>query len=373
MKKVLILGTGDAQADALAYLKDQGVQTHALSNAQTGAGMAHADFFELIDIRDVDQVEAYARKHQVDAVYSTGSELAMPTACLVSERLNLPRFVSSHTALLCQNKQELRRVLGDIPGNLRWRQIHARQDMQGWDTFPAMLKPVDSQGQRGVVRIDSMADFEREFDRSMGFSPSKTLLVEEFVDGPEISVNVFLNDGELAFYLPSDRYVFDDLPGGIIREHYLPCKFVPSHMDDALRTMVVSMLDKLDIKNGPAYFQIKIAKDGPRLIEVTPRLDGCHMWRLIRQYCGADLMHATFQKLVFDRDVDLTCNPVQHEKRLRFTCQKPGCAFNRDDYHVQGADYLYWYYETGQTVRSLNGFMEKGGYVIETPPQEGRE
>lgn len=370
MKKVLILGTGDAQADALAYLKDLGVETYALSNASTGAGMAWADHFELIDIRDAQAVEGYARTHGVDAVYSTGSEVAMPTACLVSEKLGLPHFVSSQTALLCQNKQQLRHVLGDMPGNLRYREIRAVEDLDGWDTFPAMLKPVDSQGQRGVVRIDSMADFKREFDRSMGFSPSKTLLVEEFVDGPEISVNVFLHDGTLAFYLPSDRYVFEDLPGGIIREHHLPCDFVPSHMDEALRTMVQSTLDKLGIKNGPAYFQIKIAKDGPRLIEVTPRLDGCHMWRLIYHYCGANLMEATFQKLLFGRDVALACNPVG-DKSLRFTCQKPGCAFKRDDYDVQGADYLYWYYEDGHTVRSLNGFMEKGGYVIETT-KEGR-
>lgn len=366
MKKVLILGTGDAQADALAYLKDQGVETFALSNAAAGAGMAFADHFELIDIRDVQKVADYACRHQVDAVYSTGSELAMPTACLVSERLGLPGFVSSKTALLCQNKQQLRRVLGDIPGNLQWREIRDRQDMEGWNVFPAMLKPVDSQGQRGVVRIDSMADFDREFDRSMGFSSSKTLLVEEFVDGPEISVNVFLKDGALVFYLPSDRYVFEDLPGGIIREHHLPCRFVPPHMQGALRTMVERMLDRLEIQNGPAYFQIKIAQDGPRLIEVTPRLDGCHMWRLIRHYCGADLMDATFQKLLYGRDVALVCHPVG-DKRLRFTCQKPGCAFHRDDYDVKDADYLYWYYEDGQTVRSLNGFMEKGGYVIETP------
>ena len=90
MLKVLILGVGNAQVDALRYLRESGCETHGLSHCREGRGIEHCDHFEVIDIKDKQQVLAYAEKNRVDVVYSVGSDGAMPTIGFVSKQLGLP-------------------------------------------------------------------------------------------------------------------------------------------------------------------------------------------------------------------------------------------------------------------------------------------
>ncbi len=128
--------------------------------------------------------------------------------------------------------------------------------------------------------------------------------------------------------------------------------------------LVSRVLSKLEINNGPAYFQIKMknAKE-PKLLEVTPRLDGCHMWRLIKYATGVDLLDMTVKGLFGEATDD--CGIYETKSCvLEFLCEKPGATYNRSNYKTDDAEYLKWYYESGDVVRKMNGYMEKGGYKI---------
>jgi len=118
-KKILILGAGNAQIDAINYCKAKGYEVIGCSYTDTDHGIPLLDHFRQVNIRDTDGVKALAEEYQVDAVYSVGSDLAVPTAMKVSELLNLPHFVSSDTAAVCHSKHLLRETLGsDFDGNL---------------------------------------------------------------------------------------------------------------------------------------------------------------------------------------------------------------------------------------------------------------
>lgn len=365
MKKILILGAGNAQIDAIVLCKSMGYEVYGCSYTTADHGIPYLDHFIQLDIKDKDGISAYVRQEGIDAVYSVGSDLAMPTVMAVSEKLGLPHFISSATSAICQSKYKMRQALGqDFEGNIPFSVCSNLEQALNHTAFPAMMKPVDSQGQRGCYRVDSSADILAHFQQSLDFSVEGKVILEQFVDGPEISVNGYLENGVLKFAIVSDRIVFEDLPGGIIKEHLLPSVVTTPEVQARTIEVVRGAMDRLGILNGPVYVQLKLDGDRPVILEVTPRLDGCHMWNLIDHYCHVNLLQAAFSHLMEGVVPPMEPKPEAGNWKLAFTCQKPGVPFCRSDYDVSKARYLFWYYQDGEVVRSLNGYMEKGGYQI---------
>lgn len=372
-RKVLILGASNAQIDAIEYCKARGMEVCGCSYTTVDNGIPLLDHFGQVDIKDTDGVLALARKLDVDVIYSIGSDIAMPTVMKVSKIMGLPHFISQETADICHAKHRMREALGkDFVGNAAYVVCGSLEEALEFKEFPGMMKPVDSQGQRGCFRVDNREDIAANFAVALDYSREGKVIIETFIDGPEVSVNAYMQDGNLRFALISDRIVFDEFPGGIIKEHRVPSTFADDRAKEEIIDLVKRMTKKLGIDNGPCYFQIKLNKENhPVILEVTPRLDGCHMWNLIKHYCGVDLLDASFTHLLENKPV-LT-EPVvfpNTEYKLSFTCKETGATFDRSEYDVADAQTVFWYYQTGDRVRKVNGFMEKGGYVIR---KTGRE
>ena len=364
MQKVLILGAGSAQIDAIHHCVNKGYEVYGCSNSDADKGVPLFHHFEVIDIVDRERVAEYAKKHGIGIVYSIGSDIAMPTVSWVSETLDLPHFVSYETAFLCNSKHALRDFLGaDFTGNLNFIAARTLGEAEAFTAYPCMLKPVDSQGQRGVCRLDSKDDLLKNFERSKRFSHSGTVILEPFVEGREVSVNAYLQDGVLLFSIVSDRISFHEFPGGIVSGHRLPTSVTDKKTLSNIDSLVRRTIRELGILNGPVYFQIKVRGTDAYLIEVTPRLDGCHMWNLIRYHCGVDLLSAAFDHLVEQKRLSLTPE-FAVPYRLDFICHPPGTAFDKGAFCEDGACFTDWYYEHGDTVKPINGFMEKCGYSI---------
>lgn len=305
-------------------------------------------------------------REKVDFVYSVGSDVAMPTVAKVSKELGLPCFVDYETTTICNHKGVLRETLHrrKVEGNIPFQMIES-PDEDIRINFPVMMKPSDSQGQRGVVKVGNIEELRHNFYRTIGFSREKKVILESYIDGDEISVNVFFENSELKFYLVSDRMVWDEHPGGIIRKHIIPSVYEKNaEVSEKVRKLVFETIEAIGLKNGPAYFQIKISPDKtPYIIEVTPRLDGCHMWKLIRYSTGIDLLKASMDMLEgkeYNQPEKYTIKPYS----LEFLCGKPGSVFYKNNYDISGYESLNWYYEEGKTINPMNGFFEKCGYVI---------
>lgn len=366
MKKILILGVGNAQKDMIELCRKRGMYIYAVSNTSGYLAEELADEFYQIDIVDVDGIIKLAKEKEIDYVYSVGSDVAMPTVARVSEALGLPCFIREQTAVTCNHKQLLRQALKEnhVEGNIPYQIIQDFGEEVEID-FPVMMKPSDSQGQRGVRKVEDIDELKSYFEETLSFSREKKVILESFIDGDEISVNVFLENGVIVFYLISDRKVWDEYPGGIIHEHIIPSKYEKEpEIAAQINNLVKDTLEAINLKNGPAYFQIKISGTGkPYLIEVTPRLDGCHMWRLIAHTTGVNLLEASLELLEgkpYSQKEQFDIQPFS----LEFMCGKPDTEFRKSNHEIPENVYIQWYYEDGQTVRRMNGYYEKCGYVI---------
>jgi biotin carboxylase len=367
MKRALILGVSSAQVDAIRYLKQAGWWVIGCSYRREGKGLELVDQFDLVDIKDSAAIEQLGRNENIDLIYSVGSDLAMPTVAKVASKLGLPTFVRYETAELMQDKAKLRDFLAahDI-SRVKYRMVASPADLDGWDHFPAMVKPVDSQGQRGVFRADSFSQIESGFDGSLEFSKSKRLIVEEYLEGPEVSANAFVINAQVVFSQISDRLVAVGYPGGIPRGHILPAKKCLGAALREIRAQIERCIQALEIENGPVYFQSKLTAQGPKIIEITPRLDGCHIWRLVKAVGGADLLAASFELLTGGRPANLQMSWPLVGHRLSFFLSPPGNVFSKADHCAPpNASYVEYYYKDGETIRPVNGLLEKVGYYIQ--------
>lgn len=366
-ERILILGAGNAQIDAIEYCKSHGYEVVGCSYTTVDSGIPHLDYFEQVDIKSIEGVTGLAKKYGVSAVYSVGSDIAMPTAMKVSEILGLPHFISYETAETCHSKGKMRETLGpDFRGNASYILCSTLEEALEYETFPGMMKPVDSQGQRGCFKVESSEDIRAHFDASIDYSFEGKVIIEEFIDGPEVSVNAYMQDGELRFAIVSDRYAFDEYPGGIIKKHIIPSSFADKEAQEKTIDLAKRVASKIGVENGPFYCQIKL-KNGtePVILEITPRLDGCHMWNLIKHYCGADLLDACFRHLL-EGEAVLTDNYEMPDEEycLEFMSKESNATFKGSDFDTSKAEFVCSYYKDGDRVLKVNGYIEKCGYMI---------
>lgn len=371
---VVILGGADVQAEAILAAHALGREAHVVAAECGDAARGAADVVITLDLTDVDGVTAYAEQIRAAAVYSVGSDLAMPVVAEVTSRLGLPAPVSPGTAYLCHHKHQVRMLLREAPGAVRHATV-TRAD--GPDPalplpLPVIVKPDDSQGQRGLSLVRDRSGLAVALEHALAHSRTGTAVVEEFVPGPEISVNGFLHDGALVFVGVSDREVWPDQLG-LVRGHRFPSRATSgADLQDA-----VAVLDHacraIGLRDGPVYAQMIVGRDGVRLVEVSPRLDGCHLWRLWRASSGADLLEAAVaaacgetSPLVADRPlVPVLPREDDPVTTIDFDCLPPGSPVTAPvPTDGQGVLDQARYYVPGAAVRRVNGRMEKVGWTL---------
>lgn len=367
VKTALVLGVGNAQVDLIRYLKTHGWRVIGCSYRHEGRGLADIDEFILLNVTDVDGIERFVRAQHVDLIYTIGSDLAMPTIAQVSARLGLPAFISSAAAVMLQNKLRLRGFLAEHNiSPVKFQAVRGQNDLDAWSYFPCIIKPVDNQGQRGVYMAHNMVEARAGIENSLSHSRSQTLIIEEFLDGPEVSANTFISNGQTIFNEISDRLVVEGYAGGIPKGHIYPAKACTGELLAETKALVECCNRELAIMNGPVYYQLILTTNGPRIVEVTPRLDGCHMWRLIKRACGVDLLDVCVRNLMGEELPPMDVKPGMDSYYLGFYYCPPAQQFILAEHQpVSEMEYLEYYYADGETVRPINGYLEKVGYSIE--------
>lgn len=366
-KRVLILGVASVQMDAILELKKMGYETFACAMAKDGPGADVADHFSEINILDVESLLKHIKENNITTVYSVGSDLAMPIASKISEQLNLPHFVSEETARICNNKDLFRTSLGNsFNGNVKFQVIKNIKDEIKLK-YPFIMKPADSQGQRGVILINNYHEFLENYNDVKNYSRSGLVIIEQYVSGPELSVNGYVVDGEIKFLIPSDRVTWPQYTG-IIHKHVVPTENLTEARNKELQNIVELACKKLGIFNGPVYAQVKLEQGKPYIIEITPRLDGCHMWKLLKEYSGVNLLKLTFEHLLNNDTSELRNLNTEFSNNyvLEFICQKPNTAADYSEYKTQISNSIdsFNYYGQGENIRPVNGKFDKIGYFI---------
>lgn len=364
MSKVLILGVASVQMDAIIQLRSMGHETYAIAMAKDGPGADAADYFEKINILDESAVVEFTKRNGIDVIYSVGSDLAMPVACKLSQQLGLPHFVDYESAYTCNHKDLLRNALStECPWNIPYQVMEECSEVT--ISFPCIMKPSDSQGQRGIFLVNTQEDVNLHFEDAKKYSRDHKVIIEHYVIGNEYSVNCYLVNGEIPIVIVSDRDTWPQFTG-LIHKHIVPTRTLNQTVVNEIKMMMQDVCKRVGITNGPLYAQIKVEDNHPYIIEMTPRLDGCHMWNILAKATGLNLLKLCFEHLLSNDTSELkNMRDTVDNYELVFFCQEPNTVMDCSKFTVpDDAEYYFYYYKTGDIIRPVNGLYDKVGYYI---------
>lgn len=276
-QRLLVLGAGPAQIGLLRAARERGLFVIAVDRDPAAPGFAYADKRALVSTEDEPDVDRLARAENVDGIVSPGADWPVGVAARVAERLALPHPIDGATAVLATTKSRQRERLAEA-GVPQPRLLEE-------PVPPCVVKAPDRQGQRGLTFVRTEAELPAAIEAALEASRNNTYIVEEYVDGPEVTVNAFSVDGVFHPLAVTDRLTADPPAFGVALAHAWPCVYQTQAPIEAAR----SAAEALGIRNGPTYTQVRLGPDGPRVIEVAARLGGGHDAELVEAVTGVRL------------------------------------------------------------------------------------
>ena len=281
-RRLLVLGAGPAQLGLLAAARERGLFVIALDRDPAAPGFQYADRRAIISTEDEQGIERLASAESVEGVIAPGIDWPVGIAARVAEKMGLPHPISAAVANLAVSKQKQREALAKagVP-QPAWHIVGKPEEGL---PVPSVVKAPDRQGQKGLTLVRSESELPDAIARAIEESRSGAAIVEEVVDGPEVTVNAFSLRGEFHPLTVTDRLTAEPPAFGVALAHVWP-----SEAGGQAAKVAESAVKALGIENGPTYTQLRIGPSGPQVIEVAARLGGGHDAELANLALGVDL------------------------------------------------------------------------------------
>ena len=374
--KLLILGAGHIQENAIRKAKALGHTVIVSDYYSDPPGKAWADYHEQVSTFDIEQNIAIGLKYQIDGVMTLGTDQPVYTAACVAERLKLPSLLDVSTAKAVTNKKVMKRIFREkgIPTvnyvlTAEKFNDRALKDLR----FPVVVKPLDSQGQRGVYKLQSITEIREVFQDVLSYSRERELLVEEYYPNSEITVSGWVKEGELFLISVVDRISLENRRHiGICTAHHFPSRFLKTHYSQ-IKTISESIVSAFQIKNGPVYFQMLIGREGVKVNEIACRIGGAYEDIYLERATGIDLLEMLIraslnQPLDFKpfNGYDILANEKRFSVEMFFakSCEIHSITEVKSVEELPGIIRSGFNFKPGDRIREIINATQRAGYFI---------
>jgi len=374
---VLMVGAGRHQRRAIGRARELGLRVVGVDRNPDAPGLAAADVGEVVDFTDVHAVTEVGRRQGVDGVLTVSADRAVPVVAAVAETLGLPG-IGIETAHLMTHKVAMRRQLAEQgvsqPRFAALRSIAERRAALEAVGVPAVLKPADSGGQRGVFQIASLDDLDAHLHSALSESGTGEAIIESFHDGLELNGLAVARAGEVELLTLSDRLRPPGIGFGVGWTHLYPSTLFGDALANAEETTVAA-IHALGLTNGIAFPQVIVSPDGEcRVVEVAARIPGGQMADLARHAVGVDLVEVALrQALGLDVPDDFVRPRFTQPLAVKFLTASPGPLPTGRVVSVgslekvlafPGVVQAELYLQPGETIRPVRLDGDRRGYVI---------
>ena len=276
---LMIIGAGIFQIPAIKIAKKMGLKVLVTDRDNLAPGKALADYFELASTRDeqknIEIAKQYAKnKLNLRGVLTIGTDFTYTVSC-VAQALSLPG-VPPEIALKATNKIEMRKQLKKhqvpCPDFIEVKKLTDIADFIKEKGLPVVIKPADNMGARGVRKIEKATDLKKAFETAKKNSFSETVIIEEYMEGEEVSIDTLVYRGKVYPLTIADRIITFP-PYFIEIGHTIPSILPQNVLDDVINVMEKGV-KALGIDFSASKGDIKITKEGAKIGEMTTRLSG---------------------------------------------------------------------------------------------------
>ena len=302
--RALVLCGGIPQIALINELKRRGIITILADMNENVSGRQFADYFFPISVLDVNAVRKLAIKEKVDFVITVCADQVLEVMAQVSEELGLPCYIDYETAQKVSSKQQMKRIFieNGIPTSNYVVMKNFDETRIKDLKYPLIVKPIDSYSSRGVKKILNEKELESAFKTAIDISRTKTVIIEEFVEGEELTVDAYIEEGKAHILCISN---IDKIPGN---ERFVICRTrYPAQITDAVKDKVEAIVNQIakafKLKNSPMLVQMIMDGEKISVVEFCARTGGGDKFRLIKQVSHFDVIKAA---------VDLTLGEKPH-------------------------------------------------------------
>jgi len=381
--KLLCLGAGFNQLNAIRKAKSKGYTIIVSDYLPDAPGKRWADHAELVSTFDVEANIAVAKKYAVDGVFTIGTDQPVYTAACVAEALGIQHMITPWTALRATNKKYMKECFkaNHIPCSKHC--FISKEELSDWEHlqnklsqlhFPVVIKPLDSQGQRGIYKIPELrSDISSYMKDTFAYTRSDEIIVEEFFPGDEITVSAWIEGDKTHIFMVTDRPLINIEPHlGTPDGHIFPSKYWPVH-----QKTIYNLVDKISrgfkIDNGPLYIQMMVHDEEIQVVEIACRIGGGHEEELIPLVTGVDAVDL-FIDLAAGKKIDLTnfspLNPCENDRyaMVKFIVARPGmvdhCGEMEQIKSLDGVVNAGFYHPEMERVEQLVDSTKRIGYLL---------
>jgi len=282
-KTLLIVSGGVEAADAARRAKEMGLYVVVSDRDPEAPGFAFADSCLIADVYGAAETaaaaERFSRKiRKIDGVICVAAD-APVTAATVAQKLALPG-ISVESAQLACDKLAMKRRFAERGVPVPWfAPVHTVQELQRFAVERGsnlVIKPVDSRGSRGVQRVAQVADLAKAFAFAKSHSPTERVMVEQYLDGPQVSTESVVVNGECHTPGFSDRnyeYLERYAPFFIENGGDLP-SHLPQDVQQKVKDVVAKAAAALGVTSGTVKGDMVVHDGEAYVIELAARLSG---------------------------------------------------------------------------------------------------
>lgn len=334
----------------------------------------YSDEYRNVSIVDKEAVLAVARELQIDGIMSFAVDPGVVTAAYVQEKMGLPGNPYESVCIL-QNKDRFRNFLTkhgfNVPKAKGFSSIAEALAEAYWYPWPAIVKPTDSAGSKGVTKVNRLADLEPALKVAFEHSLSGRVIVEEFIEkqGCSSDSDCFSVDGQLKFVSFSAQRFDENAPNPYTPSAYSWPSTFTKEQEAELTSEVQRLLTLLGMRTSIYNIETRIGVNGkPYIMEVSPRGGGNRLAEMVRFATGVDLITNAVRAAVGEEVVSVEQKPYDgHWAEIVLHSQKDGrfVALDIDDEfyqtHVKQVD--LWVKEN-EKVNAFKGANDAIGTLV---------
>ena len=295
-KKILILGAGRQQVPLILSAIRMNLEVHVCSIQGDYPGIEIAPYFHEIDITDSTSVFELSKTIGIHGIITTGTDVCLESIGAVVDGLNLPgTCLESSKSCLNKTLMKERFSMFNVPtaSYALIESVESGTQFFNSHSSACVIKPADSSGSRGVKRTESASEIHDAFIDAQKYSASGEIIIEEWLEGEEFGAQAIILDGKLEkLMLHSD--ITTPPPRRVPIGHGCPH---PSESDlmPLVWGIVENAVAALGINNTISNIDFILAKDGPKIIEMTSRMGGTHLPEVCGTFWGIDMYDTALQ------------------------------------------------------------------------------
>ncbi len=289
--KALVLAGGLPQIELIKQLKERNIVTVLADGNANALARPYADIFYQIPIFDIDEVKNVATKEKVDFLITVCADQVLEVVAQVSEMLGLPWYIDYKTAKLVSDKKYMKKVFveNNIPTSRYVQMSELDLDKIKHLNYPLVVKPVDAYSSRGVRKAQSEEELKVYFNEAAEISRTGGVIVEEFVSGEEISVDIYVEDGKAKLLCVSNsEKILTDNRFVIFRGRYPAVN--SERVYNQIQIVAQQIVDAFGLKNCPMLIQMISDGEKVSVLEFCARTGGNMKYLLIKNVCGFDVI-----------------------------------------------------------------------------------